>query len=357
VTDAELMPNYAARERTCPICGTPLPAHQTWPGARYRFCSASECAAKVKKLPRGRYIRPNEHKCEGDACSNFVPEGRYSIIPAYLSCCAACWYRRRERGNIRVKCDCACDREFFRSAARIKRANTGGLLFFSPQHQGHYIRNKYLADRCGVFREIVDEYLCGFASFRYRDLGHVRTVLGPLCLFLSEQKITSLEDVTPKIVSQFLTWAENYSRKAAQEISCISVFFQWMIAEGHREAANPVITSIHLQRKKHRLPRPLEAQELDSVWQLLGERGNARLRFAAAAAEEAGLRIGEICSLRVADVDPIRQRLFVRLPNKGNRERWAFFSERTKRYYIEWMAERNPTCSHDYVLHNIIRTR
>lgn len=30
------------------------------------------------------------------------------------------------------------------------------------------------------------------------------------------------------------------------------------------------------------------------------------------------------------------------LPNKGKRERYAFFSEKTKRYYAEWMAERKP---------------
>jgi site-specific recombinase XerD len=45
------------------------------------------------------------------------------------------------------------------------------------------------------------------------------------------------------------------------------------------------------------------------------------------------------------------------LPNKTNCERWAFFSERTKRYYIEWMAERNPACGHDHVLHNTLGSK
>jgi site-specific recombinase XerD len=212
-----------------------------------------------------------------------------------------------------------------------------------------------LTESCGTFKGIADDYLGGFAALHYRDPSHVRTTLSTFLLFLNEQRIRSLETVSPQIVTQFLTWARTSGHRGAVEtISIISKFFQWMIAEGRRKAANPVVPLIHSQRKKHRLPRPLEAEELDFAWQLLGERGNARLRFAAAVGEEAGLRIGEICRLRTPDIDPKRQRVFVGLPNKTNCERWAFFSERTKRYYIEWMAERNPACGHDYVLHNTL---
>ena len=43
MTKNELMPKYEAGERTCPVCAALLPAHQTWPGARYRFCGKPEC--------------------------------------------------------------------------------------------------------------------------------------------------------------------------------------------------------------------------------------------------------------------------------------------------------------------------
>jgi integrase len=110
-----------------------------------------------------------------------------------------------------------------------------------------------------------------------------------------------------------------------------------LIAEGRRNAANPVVGLIHNAPTKRRQPRPLKSEELALMWQILCERGNALTRFAAAAGEESGLRIGEICNLRVSDVDPFQQRFFVRLPNKRNCERWAYFSEKTKRYYVEWM--------------------
>ena len=127
MTDSHLMPKYAAGKRTCPICGTPLPAHQTWPGARYRFCGAWECVAKVKKLPRGRYIETNEHKCEGAGCSNFLREGLYRKGHADLCCSAECWHRRHQRGSHRMKCDCGCGREFFRLK---KSTNLNGLTVF-----------------------------------------------------------------------------------------------------------------------------------------------------------------------------------------------------------------------------------
>lgn len=34
MTKEEMMPKHAAGERKCPICSEPLPAHQTWAGAR-----------------------------------------------------------------------------------------------------------------------------------------------------------------------------------------------------------------------------------------------------------------------------------------------------------------------------------
>ena len=65
-----------------------------------------------------------------------------------------------------------------------------------------------------------------------------------------------------------------------------------------------------------------------------------------------GLRIGELCRLRLQDINLTKQSLFVGLPNKGNRERNAFFADLTNRFYHEWIKERDPECNHDYLFHN-----
>jgi integrase/recombinase XerC len=91
------------------------------------------------------------------------------------------------------------------------------------------------------------------------------------------------------------------------------------------------------------------------MWQILHERGNSRLRLAAAIALESGLRIGELCRLRLLDINLKKQSLFVGLPNKGNRERIAFFSDLTNQFYQDWLKERDPECDHNYLLHNTRR--
>jgi integrase/recombinase XerC len=350
VTKNQMMPKYEAGERACPICSEPLPAHQTWGGAKYRICGKPECIAVLRAKKGGRYIAANERKCDGEDCDNFVPEGWYRTHPTYLSCSAECWYRRFLKGNLLRKCACGCGKDVLRGC---KKANVTRRVFFSQLHQVEYCKNKYLAETCGAFRDIFDEYANGFARLHYRNPNYVRSTVCPLFLFLTERGIASIEDVTSKTITEFLVWAARSGhRNVLHDISAVSTFFKWAVAEGRRKAANPVIGLMHRAPKKHYVPRPYETNDLDLMWRLLHERGNSRLRLAAAIALESGLRIGEICRLRLTHVDVVRQRLFVALPNKTNCERWAFFGDKTKRLFMEWMTERNPSCGHDHLFHN-----
>jgi integrase len=88
------------------------------------------------------------------------------------------------------------------------------------------------------------------------------------------------------------------------------------------------------------------------MWSLLDEYGSARIRLAAALAAEGGLRLSEICGVRVQDIDLVEQRCFVSLAKSG-RERYAFFRERTKIYLEAWMRERDLGCGHDILLHDV----
>jgi integrase len=93
---------------------------------------------------------------------------------------------------------------------------------------------------------------------------------------------------------------------------------------------------------------------MDFIWRLAQERGSSRVRAVVAIGEEAGLRLGEICRLREKDLDLEGRRLFVRLPNKTDCERWAPFSDKTARYITEWLRERAEDCGHDRLFHNSI---
>jgi integrase/recombinase XerC len=340
--------NYAAGEQTCPVCQEPLAEHETWPGARYWICDSLKCRNVIKNLKTGRYVGHNEHKCEGPGCDNFVPEALYDRHADFLTCCGECWIRRRTKGNNLLTCGC-CGQEFRGS---VERKPKDGLYFLNSRHYGDYIHEKYLTENCGGFRSVADEYLEGFATLHYRVLGNPSKALAIFFLFLTKEGVTSLEAVTPRTVTQYLSWGQKTGRNVVWAIPFLSTFFKWAIFEGHRKAANPIIPMLHNSHGTWGMPRPLEDTEVDFMWQLLDERGNSRLRLAAAIALESGLRVGEIGRLRLPDVDLKKQSFFVMLPNKGNRERTAFFSDLTVRFYHEWLAERDPECTHNNLLHN-----
>lgn len=345
--------HYDDGERTCPICGEVLPAHTTWPGTRYRFCGKPECAEGVRKLTWGRYVDSEVERCQTPGCSNFIPEGRYDLRNKFIVCSPDCYNRRSAKGSILMTCGCGCGTQFLRASKRLRKS---GLVFLSSRHLGDYLIAKTLQESCGPFRVVADEYLNGVAKVHYASVREARKSLATFFLFLTERGITTLEGVSPKTITEYILWTSDTGRKLASDtLSCISTFFNWMIDEGRRTAANPV-TRWHRRPRQKRKPRPLKPHELELMWHLLVERGTPKIRLAAALGLEAGLRNGEMCRVRLPDVDLERQQLIVRLPNKGRREEPVFFGAKTVQYWHEWMKERDPNCSHDHVLYNEIGT-
>jgi len=350
MNEIEGMPYYEDGEQRCPLCNVPLPAHNTWPGARYRYCMKSECKHQLLAGNRQgwQYIEADTRGCDAEGCTSFLPEGRYSSAD-FKTCSADCFYACVNAGMPTRMCACGCGQE----VRRITWINCGdGPVYFSRQHMGKHRIEKHLSASAGVFRPILDDYFSGFAKTHYRNLVQARSKLAPFLHFLNAQGILSLEAVTPKIITKYIAWW-NSADHGVVEVSHIKTFFQWAIEMNYREQANPVISSFHSPRREKGEPRPYSDQELESIWTLLVERGSARDRFAIAIAEEAGLRIGEICRLRVQDVEVLAQRCFVRLPNKTNCERFALFGEKTKQCFEAWMKQRDPECGHDLLLHNV----
>lgn len=341
---------YEAGQRNCPVCNDPLPAHETWPGARYRFCGKPECTDVVKTSPAGIYIAQDERRCDGPQCENFLAPGLYSKTARVLTCSIRCANQREWKGTHNLTCDCGCGLPFLGTK---RKNNVSGLVFISLRHHANYVASKYMNDSCGPFLGLANEYFNGFALRHYRDIRTPRISLCPFFQFLNSIGIRDVGKVSPKTITAFLTWARQAGIKSpAYNISKISTFFKWLIAEERYKGGNPVVGLIHNYARKRYQPRPLDEDELELAWKLILAHGDTRLRFAAATALEAGLRISEICHLRLSDVNIKRQTLFVRLPNKSNVERWAFFGDRTKQYYLELLAERAPDCSHDNLLLN-----
>jgi integrase len=84
----------------------------------------------------------------------------------------------------------------------------------------------------------------------------------------------------------------------------------------------------------------------------LDKRGTLQQKLAVALGEEAGLRISEVRNLRISDIDMQGHRIFVRVPNKTDSERWAFFHNKTRRLLCQWLNKRDRGCGHDFLFLN-----
>lgn len=235
-----------------------------------------------------------------------------------------------------------------------RKRGPDGLFFKNAKHFGRYLSNQNLEAKCGPFLEIVNEYLNGCAKEHYRDLSRVRSGLGFFCEFLGVTGVTTMNDVDGKMITAYLAWGRDKGHKSVRHsIGAIGTFFGWEIMEGRRLAANPVVRGFHTVRQPKRKPRPFEDDDLEQIWKYLNERGNPRLRLAAALAEETGLRGEEISNVRLEDINLKKQTVFVRLPNKQMEEHDAFFDHKTTRYLQEWLAVRKPDRAGDHLLHNM----
>jgi integrase/recombinase XerC len=341
--DIKSIKTHPAGERCCFVCRRrSLPAHETWWGASKRVCNNPHCAEKAKTSNFGRYVGANELRCSAHGCNAFVPEGMY--LEESMACSSSCWLRIRESRRVNT-CKCGCGRRLVRR----------GQVFFSRKCNGKYHRAICVEESCGRYRNVFEAYVEGDAAVHYRNVDAVRFYLYPFFRYVNQCGVPSLDAVTCDTITGYFAYVKRISsRPGTGYISYVKKFFDWLKVTGQTENQNPVIVGFHYPRNVHRLPRPFTRKELDFTWQLLEERGDLRLRLAVAIGEEAGLRIGEVCRLRVSDVRLREQRVFVRLPNKTNRERFAQFSVKTRAYLTKWLSERNSCCEHDFLLYNLL---
>jgi len=162
--------------------------------------------------------------------------------------------------------------------------------------------------------------------------------------------VRSLAKVTPQTISAFFSALRKRRPKSGnQVIADIRLFFDWLILKERRTKDNPVLDKIYMQRQSRRLPTPYSEAELRQIDALVKATADPRLELAVAIGLESGLRIAELCELRVSDVDLKGQRLCVRKSNRTGLERHAFFHKRVMAALNAWLDKR-PTVDHDYLL-------
>jgi integrase/recombinase XerC len=305
-------------------------------------------AAPPAPSKKTRWIAEGEIACSGPGCSNPIPGGYYGKAKTVYLCSGRCASRRQIAMGPEVECDCGCGTRFKPTGHR-----PGSRRFVNSEHLYAWRRRELDETKVGRFAALLAEFMEDAAPKRYAEatLNCVRSNLGNFFFYLNQNRIRSLESVTPKTITGFLNHLMNTRRTSAGRVVTGNVrrLFDWLLLTGRRKASNPVIPSFHSQRKVKRLPRPYEARDLELIWKLLAESGDVQLQLAVALGQEAGLRIGEVSNLRLNDVDFPGQQLFVRLPTKTGVERVAPFHTLSKAMLEQWLAARGEQ-RHDHLL-------
>ncbi len=110
-------------------------------------------------------------------------------------------------------------------------------------------------------------------------------------------------------------------------------FFNWLVAEGELDA-NPA-QRLPMPKKPQLLPKALLGVDFE---QLLAATKTARDRAILRVLRETGMRAGELCQLKLGDVD--LQTGIVSLVGKGNKQRYAFLLPATVAAVRAWLDAR-----------------
>lgn len=355
----ERIHSFVEGETRCILCDVPLPAHATWPGKRAHTCQNLVCVNDLEALssrlkglaPGSVLVRSGSELCSGPKCGRFVAAGIYDSRTKDLCCSGECWYRKDANSTAMYVCACGCGTSFRGNRSASRR---NGIAFFNFDHRATFLLRKHIA-QCGNLGKVALDYLSTFVPIHYRTPKAVKSSIFPFLKWCTDNGINEIAEIRPRTITQYLASCNQNGRKTPHyRVSALATFFGWAIDEERYPFGNPVVNRIHAQRRPCPAPRPLSDGELAILWRLLEEKGDAQLLFSASIAEEAGLRISEVCNLRLTDIDIAGQQVLVRLPNKSNKERYSLFGARTAEYLCQVLSERPKGLSHDHVLWNTV---
>lgn len=297
-------------------------------------------------------IKEGRRACNAPGCSRSVPAGFHTKTARLFFCSGTCrgrYFRMHRRPNSK----CAyCGAPIHCRPDRLAIRN-----FCCNAHAGLARIERTIRHRAGRFTKLFHEYSKGFATAHYktRSRAVVRWRLLTFLEFLNTRGFSTIRTVTPNTITEFLKWGQSRGLDRSQlrdTLGSISVFMNWAAMAGRYKGMNPIQPRMHRLVKPERVPRPLTDQALAQIWRTLDKRGTLQQKLAVALGEEAGLRISEVCNLRISDIDMQGRRIFVRVPNKTDSERWALFHRKTRKLLSQWLSKRDPECGHDFLFLN-----
>ena len=153
------------------------------------------------------------------------------------------------------------------------------------------------------------------------------------------------EEVDLRSVRRYLAHlsTQGYARKTvARKATSLRRYFRWAERTG-RAVADPTVGAMTPTRQRH-LPRVLRSEELETLLDkpraTVADDDRARVQRDLAVLEllyGSGLRVSEVCAIRVGDIDWEQRRLVVQ--GKGSKQRVVPLSEPAVAALEEWLTE------------------
>lgn len=148
--------------------------------------------------------------------------------------------------------------------------------------------------------------------------------------------------ITVHHIDQFIDWQRELGRAPAtiqRRLVAIRMFYDYLAYIREKDVPNPVLPRRHYITLGRHLPRDIPDEVIAKLFEAIGSHLRDRTMFTLML--HAGLRVGELCHLRVSDVRLTRQQMpFLRLQGKGDQERVVYLSAAAAQLLDEYLKER-----------------
>lgn len=314
---------------------------------------SSDSTERIKEAEKknwGMWFRP-AGPCEGPHCTNTVEAGMVYGHQLYRCCSDECRnkIKSEHRKNYKKQVVGICEhcQGPIKATSESKRENPR----FCSDDCYRAFESERIMGPTGPFRPILETYIRDSHIYADSTLPGVKTHLSAFFRFAWGEKLSRLDMILPRTVSQFMAQEKDRGIKTLHVIGQLSTFFGWQIEVNSLDIHNPVSRRFHKQGTRRNNPRPLTEDEVSTYWEVLVATGDVRLMLAFAIGLESGLRGGETCNIRIPDVDKTEQSVLVRLPTKNGVERTVPYHDKVTYCLNLWESIRSKKCAHNHLIH------
>ena len=193
-----------------------------------------------------------------------------------------------------------------------------------------------------------------FLERRYPGRATAKHYMSDLAIFVAFVGSLPLRTVTAKTIDGFVQSQSEQGLKAAtinRRLSAISSFFDHLISETADDGwHNPVYWKRHSVRQGRHLPRDVSDEITERLFAVMDD---SRDRAIFTIMLSAGLRVGEVVTLKLEDMQPVAHSPLTRLRvcGKGDKERIVWLTEQAMAEITQWLQDR-PQAANSYLFLN-----